>query len=502
MAGRTPLTNAGAATEADAHKPDVAMVQLRTYICTELLPAFPALNTRRLTALPSSSGIDRISLLPDALLCNIVSRLPVTDAARTAVLASRWRRVWLSAPLALIDEYLRPSGNPPTVTAAVSQILDAHPGPFRFVHLVRSHMDACQPQLARWLELLATKGVQELVLVNRPWPLEVPLPATLFSVTTLTRLYIGIWKFPDVARLQRGTSFPCLRELGVCTILIKDGDIEALVARSPVLEILNIQGSNKGLRLRLVSQSLRCVQICGSVVEDIAVVKAPCLDRLIVEHPRDSARGLCTRVRIGDCPKLHALGILKAGNHILEIQGTVIVAGIKPSPSTMVMNVKILSLNVCFGDHDNIKMLTAFLRCFPNLETLHIMSAKGVYQAGNVRPNLRFWESAKPTKSVEFSIKVISFCEFRGELGEAAFLKFFFRSARALESAMITMRSGSFSTDELSSRVKQVSQKMVSKSCKMIVLGSDGPEGGRPWSFKRGTDYCFKDPFSAVEWVG
>ncbi|KAM0833776.1 hypothetical protein ACQ4PT_064062 [Festuca glaucescens] len=505
MSGRKPPTNLDSATAAYVWRGccnlDGDTEHLRTYIRTELLPAFPAVETARFASLPARDGVDRISLLPDALLRNIVSRLFVTEAAGTALLASRWRRVWLSAPLVLSDAYISPSGGSPPITDSVSYILEAHPGPFRCVHLVSSKMGAHQAQLARWLELLAAKGVQELVLLNRPLPLDVPLPATLFSVTTLTRLYIGLWKFPDVARIPRGTSFPYLRELGICSVVMEDGDIESVIARSPVLKVLSIQGNNKGLRLRIVSQSIRCVQICGSVLESITVVKAPLLDRLILEGPRGNTGGFSTRVLIGDAPMLHALGILEPGNHILETRD--IVAGIKPSSRTMVTSVKTLSLKVRFGNHNDVKMVPTFLRCFPNLEKLHITSGKCDFEAGSTRLNLKFWELAKPTENVKSCIKVLSFREFRGEIGEVAFIKFFFRNARVLENASIGMANPSvtpFCTDEAFSKASKASDKASSKSeINMVILGSTGPEGGNLWSFKTGADYTFDDPFSAVE---
>jgi hypothetical protein len=297
-----------------------------------------------------SDGIDRISGLSDALLRDIVSRLPANDAARTAVLATRWRGVWRSAPLVLVDAHLSggawPPADTPSVAAAVSRVLAAHPGPFRSVHLVYSRMSERQPDLRRWLRLLAARGIQELVLVNRPSPIDVPLPRTLFSISTLTRLYIGVWKFPDAAGL-RGVSFPHLRELGLCFVLVKNGDVDAVVARSPVLEILNIHASLQEMPLRLVSNSLRCVQVCNSRMEEIAVVNAPCLERLILSGCAN-IQGLRTKLKIGNAPKLRLLGYLEPGNYTLQIQDTVIKVHIPES--------QILPFNCSISNHMLLKV--------------------------------------------------------------------------------------------------------------------------------------------------
>lgn len=143
MAARTPLTNVDPVTAADAgregsdpYKLDQAAELMLTYI-SQLLPDFPVYAGRRLpSALPAAYRLDRMSRLPVALLRDIVSRLPAKDAARTAVLSSRWRAVWASTPLLLSDAHLLPAGHrgPPTpansrsITAAVSRVLEAHPG--------------------------------------------------------------------------------------------------------------------------------------------------------------------------------------------------------------------------------------------------------------------------------------------------------------------------------------------------------------------------------------
>nr|BAK04896.1 predicted protein [Hordeum vulgare subsp. vulgare] len=473
------------------------------YTC---LPDPPVYHTARLAtrrAAPNH-GVNHISGLSDALLHDIVSRLPFKDAARTAVLATRWRRVWLSAPLVVVDNHLLDHWPPAradtrAVTAAVSSALAAHPGPFRCVYLVSSHMDGYQAQLKRWLRLLAAKGVQELVLVNRPCPREVPLPSTLFRIATLTRLYVGVWKFPDAACLG-DASFPNLRELGIFSVAMENGDIEAVVARSPILEILNIQGGVKGLGLHLISQSLRCVQVCDSVIENIVVVDTPRLERLILYKVRGSlnpASVLRTGIKIGNAPKLDVFGYLEPRKYVLQAGDAIIMPGMKPTASTMFTSVTILSLNVRFGAHDDANMVATFLKCFPNASSLHIRCEQCDEPTGKFEP--KFWEEVGPIVSVMLRIGVMTIREFRGGDGEMAFLKYFFTNAMTLKYAAIIFPNPSVSSISKNYACSKISYltslKWATKGCVFMVYGSSDPEGGRPWCFKTGAEFS-RDPFS------
>nr|XP_051211196.1 uncharacterized protein LOC127328652 [Lolium perenne] len=86
--------------DAGAHEESNADPHLQ-FRRTERLPSFihsnlpdpPVSTTARLRAARTSSGVDRISHLPDSLLREIVYRLPAKDAARTALLAARRRGV-------------------------------------------------------------------------------------------------------------------------------------------------------------------------------------------------------------------------------------------------------------------------------------------------------------------------------------------------------------------------------------------------------------------------
>jgi hypothetical protein len=100
--------------------------------------------------------------------------------------------------------------------------------------------------------------------------------------------------------------------------------MDFLLNGSPTLEKLGIQGfRNKGMRLSLAGHRLRCVQICMSIVQSIAVMNTPSLERLFIWGSM-AANGSCVRVKIGNSPKLHLLGYLEPGIHMLEIRNTVI----------------------------------------------------------------------------------------------------------------------------------------------------------------------------------
>lgn len=441
-------------------------------------------------------GVDRISHLSDVVLVDIISRLPAKDAARTAALASRWRRLWRSAPLTLVDSHLLPGGgeaeqfiigapSPRAVTAAVSRVLSAHPGPFRCVHLTRTIMEEHQGEMARWLDILVAKGVQELVFVNRPWPTDLRLPTTIFSCFSLTRLYLGVWRLPDTAAVPRSARFPNLRELGLCMTVMEDRDLAFTV-------------------LEFISHSLRCLQLAFTVLEFIDVVDAPRLERLFQWEtvPTDelrtnngrSIRNRSSSIRIGRAPNLRVLGYLQPGEQELGITNTVIVAGTKDS---IVPSVQILAIEVQFGLRNAVKKVPGFLRCFPNLETLHVQSRR-IPEESTGKVNLKFWQEGGPIKCVLQSLKKVFFYEFRGSRSEIAFLKFIAEKGRVLEQMVVVLASECFSLgDNVNVKLKPlIGAKWTSEACKLELFKSPHDDvGGPAYCHEIASDFGFADPF-------
>uniref|UniRef100_A0ACD5XGX2 Uncharacterized protein n=1 Tax=Avena sativa TaxID=4498 RepID=A0ACD5XGX2_AVESA len=494
--------------ERDSDRTEKLFSHLLSYI-HKALPDPPVSAAGRLSALLPHDDVDRVSRLPDSLLRDIVSRLPVKDAARTAVLSHRWRGVWRSAPLVLVDNDLLPVAGTAVslhdarhVPSAVSRVLAAHPGPFRCIHLTTSYMEKFQGPLLRWLQLLAVKGVQELVLANRPWPLDLRLPSVVLSIATLTRLYLALWKFPDTAGLPKTTSFPNLRELGLCSVVLENCVLDFILARSPVLETLCLQSNMLMDRLTIISPSLQCVHVIASYNLEITVEKAPHLERLIIwvqSTCKGGSRNSNTvKIGIGHAPALSCLGYLEPEYHTLQVGGTTIKTGTKVSPRTMVPTVKILALKIRFGVRSEAKMLPCFLRCFPNVETLHIESKKTAESTSKL--TLEFWEQSGAIECIRSSVKLVIFQNFRGDDCEIRFLEFLLKSARMLSKLVIVYGKDTFtSLTEVESIVEPVFDLIwASKCCSLLLVASALAEGDglEILNIRRGSDLSINDPFA------
>ncbi|KAM0859343.1 hypothetical protein ACQ4PT_047267 [Festuca glaucescens] len=442
------------------------------------LPPPPISPTTSLSSSATSDDEDRISCLPDALLRNIISRLPTKDAAGTTAFSSRWRSLWASTPLHLDD-----AGMPP---AAVTSALNSHPGPVASARLSSEHLASMEPDvLDSWFASLASKSIEVLVVVNGSWSDECEWhpPPGLLACAALRRLWLGLCQFPDTSGLA--PAFVNLQELGIVHCSTQDRELHAMLPRCPELESLAIVLTQDYPRyIHIWSGSLHSVVVWRSMVREVHLDDAPNLERLLLE-PID---GASTHVKIINAPRLKVFGYFDVGLHQLKIGPTVIKDGIgmKVKPNAMVRTLRTLALKVQFGVQEQVKLVPLLLKCFPCLETLYIRSSPSE-SPSNV--DVDFWEQVGHTECVTSHIKKFVFQDARGEDTELAFVKFIMERAQMLEEMRVLVDDGC-SRDLVLSRLS--SEGCVSADASVVVEKQDMSHS---WSFQRASDMSRRDPF-------
>lgn len=167
----------------------------------------------------------------------------------------------------------------------------------------------------------------------------------------------------------------------------------------------------------------------------------------------------------------------------------------KASPRTVVPSVKILGLKVNFGVLKEVKMLANFLRCFPNVDMLHIESL--VVDEPTGRHNAKFWRKLHPIKCLKSHITKMIIHEFRGDRSEMEFVKFVAKSAKELLELglLVATTTEKFaSADELMTKVKALScEEWACDQCK-VVMGT-GPKVEDLFSFRKASDLSVSNPF-------
>ncbi|KAI4992022.1 hypothetical protein ZWY2020_040526 [Hordeum vulgare] len=341
--------------------------------------------------------VDRISSLPDAVLDDIISLLPTDEGVRTQILASKWRHLWLSAPLNLDCTHLRERYGPERAADIVSDILSSHRGPGRRLCL-KGYYFLPNFQVARcyqvatvdaWLQSRALNKLEELEIGY--YSMGVPLPSQTF-------------RFAPTLRVATLTGLIACCPISVLADITKHW--------LPLSWINSLTLRNVGVGVDNYNDGENCVQLKELIIEN-----APCLKKLLHHHSVTSS----LHVYVVSAPQLETIGHLSDGNYVFQ----------RNLDSKLVFGSTIIQ-----GLH--VDKLAMLMPCFPCLEKLYIQAMENKSKTNNL------WRRKHRdlTRCLDIRLKTIVLDSYRGIKSEVDFVTFFVMNASVLELVKLGCFSG------------------------------------------------------------
>ncbi|CAL5077797.1 unnamed protein product [Urochloa decumbens] len=372
----------------------------------------PGAKRRRLGEDEEEELADRISLLPDAVLGDIVSLLPTKDGARTQVLSSRWRSLWCSAPL----NFDLP-GHP---IADVSRILASHPGPGRRFSV----------NMGRELEFHLGHTLDDSLQ-----PLSAPVRR--FSPTLRVASFVRC-NFPEGN--ASALHLPLLEQLSLVRVRISETSLHALLSGCSVLASLLLLNNNGFPRLQIVSASLRSIGVAFTrwgydKLKQLIIEDAPCLERLLFfENSEIVFQDPRMDISVIYAPRLKILGGISSKFPRLQFGTTTFQGTTMVSLTTVVHSVKVLALSYVTLSLDAVIDL---IQCFPCLEKLYIQTD----DLGEKNTWCCKYRNLIGTFDIRLK-KIVVSC-YRGNKSHVNFAKFFVSNAPVLESMRFELQDRS-----------------------------------------------------------
>ncbi|XP_076884209.1 F-box/FBD/LRR-repeat protein At1g13570-like [Bidens hawaiensis] len=370
---------------------------------------------------------DFISRMPDNVVTNILDRLPLQDAVRTANLEKKWRFKWTLLSQLVFDErfyfcLMERNGDSSKFGRVINKLLLHIKGAITKFSLCIFHQldDA---DIAHWILFLSEKGVKDLTICNEG-PHQLKMPSHLFSCLELKhlKLYNCCLNHPPTFQ-----GFPNLLSLELRLVRFKS-DIGEFITCCPSLEIL------------ISTSILKAVWIAKLENIRILSISLPLCDR----DTMMSFQSCSTVFELLDSlPKLQELELDFQNCKLIE-------DGVNKRFSPAFPSLKALKLSrVCLEDGMKLSCAFELIRSFPNLQTLEITTSTRVWHNGGP-------PRADYNKTGLLQLRSVIFEYSKGSENELCFLKYLLVRSPFLKK--IVIRPHCFSTITLDGKLEFASK--------------------------------------------
>ncbi|KAL1206633.1 putative FBD-associated F-box protein [Cardamine amara subsp. amara] len=201
---------------------------------------------------------DRISQLPDPLICQILSHLPSKETVKTSVLSTRWRSLWLWVPCLELNSQLFHDfngfisfGNRFFDTNKVSCIQKLK---LNIIDISENKVDHAS-YFASWIDAVVKRKIQHLHVCCYPYSYLYEMPTSFYICERLVSLELHwvAWASAEFV------SLPCLKTMHLHhNMFPNEASFEKLVSCCHVLEELYISLAEEDTKVYCVrSRSLK-----------------------------------------------------------------------------------------------------------------------------------------------------------------------------------------------------------------------------------------------------
>ncbi|CAA7062011.1 unnamed protein product [Microthlaspi erraticum] len=206
---------------------------------------------------------DRLSSLPDSLLCEILLNLKTKDVVRSSVLSRRWGHLWRCVPgldlscgylwrcelsLDLSWGYLCVYN---TFVSCVDRFLGFNSDLCIEYLKIENHSD--NDHVTRWINTVVNRKVKHLEVKDYHWRIsEVHIPSKVYTCGTLVTLKLCDVVLPD----PKFVFLPCLKVIRLDRVMFDYGlAFQMLISGCPVLESLTLWMNACG--------NVKCLRVCS-----------------------------------------------------------------------------------------------------------------------------------------------------------------------------------------------------------------------------------------------